>query len=93
MKRNHYSPHWVATESDTSYSVPDAMETFHRTAELSAFNVSGARRIANGSAVSYVFPDGSRFVVSDAKGYHAVIDASGHEWARRQSSCVARGTP
>jgi hypothetical protein len=75
-------------------SPPESLATFHRTANAVAFNVPGAvRRIANGSARSYVFADGSRFVVSDASGYHAAIDANGCEWARRSSATVARGNP
>lgn len=72
---------------------PEALAEFRRTANLSAFCVAPGfvRRIANGGAVSYVYRDGSRFVVLDS-GAHVVRDETGHEWARRRSGAVARGT-
>lgn len=82
-------------EVTANLAEPDAMGIYRDTAGKSAFNVPGysfVRRIANGSAVSYVCRDGSRFVVSDARGYHAAIDRDGNEWAMRPSSTVARGT-
>lgn len=85
----------LAAIVETGEGFPDALAIFNDTAGKSAFNVPGhafVRRIANGSAVSYVCRDGSRFVVSDARGYHAVVDRDGNEWNCRPSACVARGT-
>jgi hypothetical protein len=61
----------------------EARSEYQRTAGLAAFNVQGAlRRIANGAAVSYVFADGSRFVVGRA-GWHRYLGTDGKPYAER----------
>lgn len=67
----------------------EAREEYQRTAGLAAFNVRGAvRRIANASAVAYVFADGSRFVVGRA-GWHRYCGTDGKPYAERIAGAVA----
>jgi len=68
-----------------------ARDFYVQTAGLAAFNTpAGVVRRGNGRSTTYVFADGSKFVVG-VSGYHRYVGLDGWTYAERASSAVAHG--